>query len=95
MIKELIRKLRPNVLIISGISAVVALMSLNHLLKLFAGQEILTPELLIAALSMTAGLCIGSLLTLAGQVATDPEPANYPAKEANELVDKLLDRFIK
>ena len=82
----MIAKLRPNVLLIALMAVILAGYALTRLLELFAGKELITPELLIAGLAGTVGLCIGSLLTLAGQVATDPPPPSIPAKEFPEIV---------
>ena len=89
MIRAMIARIRPNVLIIAGIAALLAYLALTDLFKLFAGKELLTPELLIAGLAGTVGLCIGSLLTLAGQVATDPPPPSIPAEQFPEILRAL------
>lgn len=91
MIRAMIARIRPNVLVIAAIAAVLAYLALNDLFGLFAGKELLTPELLIAGLAGTVGLCIGSLLTLAGQVATDAPPPSFPAAELPELLKALKD----
>ena len=66
----MIEKIRPNAIYLGTIAAILAGVSIYFLFV--RGSDISSDiQLLLAA---GAGACIGGLLTLAGQCATDPEP---------------------
>lgn len=94
----MIAKLRPTVIILAAMAAGCAMgglaMFFAHLDTIqaaFKGSEEILSILIIAGISATVGALVGSLLTLAGQVATDPPPPAYPAKELPDLVKVLRD----
>ena len=87
-------KLRPNVLILAVLATLSATGALWLVMHYLGAANVLhglndNPEmgiLLGAVIGGTVGILIGSLLTLAGQVAIDPPPPAYPAKELPDLV---------
>ena len=90
-------KLRPNVLLLSLLATIASVSALWLVLHYLAAGEVIAklwdnPELGILLgmlIGATVGTLVGSLLTLAGQVATDPEPPAYPAAQLPDLIKAL------
>lgn len=94
----MIAKLRPTVIILAVLAVVSGLGGLAMLLSYLSQGDVLAvfdddlqalDMLIIAGVSATIGALIGSLCTLAGQVATDPAPPSYPARELPDLIHAL------
>lgn len=90
-------KWRPNVLALAGMATISSLLALWLVLHYLDRGNVITrlwdnPELGVLLgfiLGITVGALVGSLLTLAGQVATDPEPPSIPAKEFPDVLRAL------
>ena len=67
-------KIRPNVIILAILTAVVTVIFGVMLIGLIDGQ--ISNEIL----ALLVGIGVGGLMTLAGQVATDPPPPTIPAQ---------------
>ena len=80
-------KLRPNVLILSGMAFVL---TCGLLSAMVVGFMHAWPIEGMMALAITFGASLGGLLSLSAQVATDPEP-NRVADVADALIAKLPD----
>lgn len=75
-------KWRPNVIVLA---VIVASMTVLFGLQLIAKIELLASQEILALL---VGIGIGGIMTLAGQVATDPPPPTVPASIVERLIDK-------
>lgn len=88
----MIAKLKPNVLVIALLSSALTGFGMYMLLTLLATE---TPgpghDALITVFALLVGGGIVNLVNLAAQVATDPAPPAYPAKELPELVRAICD----
>jgi len=78
-------KIKPNVLILAGMATALTLVLVIKLIghDEFVGEDFPFGEVV----SMIIGIGIGSLLTIASQVAQDPPPPTVPA----HIVEKMLD----
>ena len=94
----MLQRIRPTVIILAamavgsglgGLAMLLAYLSQGSVLAIFDSDIQALDMLIIAGVSATIGALIGSLCTLAGQVATDPPPPAYPAKELPSLVEAL------
>ena len=77
-------KIRPNALYLGTVAAILAGISIF----LIYDTGALELEQLALVLVVGAAACVGGLLTLAGQCATDPEP--NPAIEAVRLLIPVI-----
>ena len=84
------QKIRPTVIVLSVLAASLAAFCVWLLIGIYSHGNTPSTEVLIALVGV-AGLCVGSLLTLAGQVATDPPPPSIPAKEFPDVLRALGD----
>ena len=75
-------KIRPNVIILAILTAVVTVIFGVMLIGLIDGQ--ISNDIL----ALLVGIGVGGLMTLAGQVATDPPPPTIPA-QTHEAMMKL------
>ena len=66
-------KIRPNVIILAVLTAIVTVIFGIMLIGLIENQ--ISNEIL----ALLVGVGVGGLMTLAGQVATDPPPPTIPA----------------
>lgn len=80
-------KIRPTVIILAAMGTVLAALCVYWLLDLYMAGSQPSTEVIIALVGV-ASLCVGGLLTLAGQVAVD-HPPSYPAKELPSLIRAL------
>lgn len=80
----MIEKIRPNAIYLGTVAAVLAGASIFLLYK----AEILGTQELALVLAVGAAACVGGLLTLAGQCATDPEP--NPALELAKILVPVI-----
>ena len=93
-------KIRINVLALALMASLSAFGALWLTFYYLAGAQVLaklatSPELgvlLGLIIGATVGALVGSLLTLAGQVATDPPPPAYPAEPFPDLIKALDER---
>lgn len=93
----MLHRLRPNVLILAGMATIAATGALWLVLHYLGAADVIgrlatNPELgvlLGLVIGATVGALVGSILTLAGQVATDPPPPAYPAAELPSLIRAL------
>ena len=93
-------KIRINVLALALMASLAAFGALWLTFHYLAGADVLktlatTPELGILlglVIGATVGALVGSLLTLAGQVATDPPPPAYPAETIPDLIRVLREK---
>ena len=79
-------KLRPNVLLIALMVAVMMVSGLWMVLAHIQNDVVLSDTLLSVLLGYTLGAGTTGLLALAMRVATDPPPPSIPAKEFPEIV---------
>ena len=77
-------KIRPNALYLGTVAAILAGISILLIYETGA----LKLEQLALVLVVGAAACVGGLLTLAGQCATDPEP--NPAIEVTRLLIPVI-----
>ena len=77
----MLQKIKPNVIILSSFAALLTGLAILHLVDNVTDAESTT------ILSMLIGIGIGSLLTIASQVAQDPPPPTVPA----HIVEKIID----
>jgi hypothetical protein len=75
-------KIRPNVIILAILTAVVTVIFGVMLIGLI--ENAISNEIL----ALLVGIGVGGLMTLAGQVATDPPPPTIPAS-THEAMMKL------
>ena len=96
----MIAKLRPTVIILAamavasglgGLAMLLSYLSQGSVLAIFDSDIQALDMLIIAGVSATIGALIGSLCTLAGQVATDPPPPSLPAKEFPDILRALAE----
>ena len=79
-------KIRPNVIILALLTAVVTVIfgvMLIGLIDVPVSNEIL---------ALLVGIGVGGLMTLAGQVATDPPPPTIPAS-THEAMMRLASKY--
>ena len=81
----MLSKIKPNVIILAGMASALTLVLVILLLghEKFVGEGFPFGEVV----SMIIGIGIGSLLTIASQVAQDPPPPTVPA----HIVEKIID----
>ena len=89
----MLSKLRPNVLVISLISALLTVFGMYMLLTLLS-REPTGPghDALITVFALLVGGGIVNLVNLAAQVATDPAPPAFPAKEVPEFIRAIKEK---
>ena len=73
-------KIRPNVIILALLTAVVTVIFGVMLIGLI--ENSISNEIL----SLLVGIGVGGLMTLAGQVATDPPPPTIPASTHENMM---------
>ena len=73
-------KIRPNVIILALLTAVVTVIFGVMLIGLI--ENSLSNEIL----ALLVGIGVGGLMTLAGQVATDPPPPTIPASTHENMM---------
>ena len=73
-------KIRPNVIILALLTAVVTVIFGIMLIGLIENQ--ISNEIL----ALLVGIGVGGLMTLAGQVATDPPPPTIPASTHENMM---------
>ena len=73
-------KIRPNVIILALLTAVVTVIFGVMLIGLIQAQ--ISNEIL----ALLVGIGVGGLMTLAGQVATDPPPPTIPASTHENMM---------
>ena len=89
-------KIKPMVaLLATGVFALALIFGLKliDILEKGDGDEFVLAA--VAILSMIVGIGVGGLMTLAGQVATDPPPPTVPADvhlQAIETVKSIMER---
>lgn len=77
-------KLRPNVLLLATLAAALTFVfgaALIDKVAVLPSQEVL---------ALLVGIGVGGIMTLAGQVATDPPPPTVPKDTADRLIAGLL-----
>ena len=79
----MIDKVRPNVLYLATLAGVITVIFGVMLIQRIQGN--ISTEIL----ALLVGIGIGSLLTLAGQCATDPPPPTVPASTHEKVIEKL------
>ena len=88
----MLQKVRPNVLFLALLGFIATVIFGWKLVNVLTGSNDDTSTeyiiAVVAVLSAVVGMGVGGLLTLASQVATDPEPPNVPAF----IVEKMLER---
>ena len=73
-------KIRPNVIILALLTAIVTVIFGVMLIGLIQAQ--ISNEIL----ALLVGIGVGGLMTLAGQVATDPPPPTIPASTHENMM---------
>ena len=79
-------KVKPNVLVLSAMAAGLVLFIVW---QLFTHVDDLSGFPFGEIVSMIIGIGIGSLLTIASQVAQDPPPPTVPASTVEKILDKV------
>ena len=88
----MVGKLRPNVIILAGLAAILVLIFGYMLIGKLEVQGDEATLAVTAILSMIVGIGIGGLMAIAGQVATDPPPPTVPASTHEAMMGKALDK---
>ena len=86
----MLEKIRPNVIVLSLIGGALTWYVVGQLVGFLKDIEGLEAGLaIVAVLSTLIGIGIGSLFTIASQVAQDPPPPTVPAPIAERLINVL------
>ena len=75
----MIEKIRPNVMVLATIAGTLTLIFGWLLINRLTIDNAEATLAIVAVLSMIVGIGIGGIMTLAGQVASDPPPPTVPA----------------
>ena len=90
-----VNKLKPMVAFLAvGVFALALVFGLKLISILGAGEGAEFVLAVVAILSMIVGIGIGGLMTLAGQVATDPPPPTVPAHVHLAALEAVRSRSI-
>ena len=77
-------KIRPNVLYLATLAGVMTLVFGIMLIRSLAGETVATE-----ILALLVGIGIGGIMTIAGQVATDPPPPSVPAETHERMMKEI------
>ena len=85
-----LNKLKPMVALLAiGVFALALIFGLKLIDILSEGDGDEFVLAVVAILSMIVGIGVGGLMTLAGQVATDPPPPTVPAEVHLEVIETI------